>query len=215
MIIEEDGIILNRFRGRRGPGITSPNQSGGHNPGGTSRFVFNGTDGTPSAQSTYQTDAATPGAITAEFQTPLVDTNRDIFGTNQTWVRVRVTNEDLRVQLHGDAGNFVPLTVALNVPHLVILDWPGGGADGKINLDGFSIAKPAGVTTSVNALRLGRANALNAAWVGPVWNVKVYSDESLTTLIHHWPMNEGSGNVFFDIVGGDDITFDAAIGAWE
>lgn len=178
------------------------------------RFSFNGSSGTPDAVSTQTLFAGFEGAIACNFVLLNDSINRDIMGDN-TWIRVRATpNTDLRVQLFGDAGNFNALSVTLGVIHGVSMDWPVGPADGKITLDGNSGPKPQGVAAAISNFSIGRAQGANAAFFGPIWDVRIYSDEAQSVLTHHWPMNEGSGNTFIDIVGGDDIVFDPGIGSW-
>ncbi len=71
-----------------------------------------------------------------------------------------------------------------------------------------------GGSENAGAIRIGDPTTSAVGLKGYIRNVKVY--DTSDTLIHHWPINEGTGTVIKDVVGGDDgtLTFGTG-GEWQ
>lgn len=157
------------------------------------------------------------GAISAFATTDVLDTNRDIMGWHFFATGIRQRAENHRIAHRGNQNNH-DATPTINVEHQVSLSWDTD-IRATFRFDGAEFDIPVGVgdLNPTSYFNIGDATngGENNPYSGIIRGVKIYSDEAMTVVAHHWPMNEGSGTTFFDVVGGVDLEIDPAIGAWE
>lgn len=174
------------------------------------KFYFNGTLGTTSAQASTIINTALEGAVSASFMTTDSSAARGLIGNDADDTTLAITTAIITQTLQGSA-TVTTLAPVDGVESEFSYDWPVAG-DGKVTLDGSSEPATQGVTDATTGLFIGRDST--TPFMGAIWDVKIYSDAAQTDVIHHWPMNEGNGTIFYDIVGGDDITFSSDLGVW-
>lgn len=181
-----------------------------------SHFLFNGNDTALGAATALVLNSANEGAITFTFNVLNTTGVKDVLGSDATGVRRRNATVAVRASLFTTNTITNDLTPSANTDHDIELLWPVGQAAGSISLDGVVSVSPVpnGGGSATTPFYLGRGGSDTNIFNALLWDVRIYSDEAMTTLTNHWPMNEGSGLVFNDIVGGDNITFDASLGAW-
>ena len=175
------------------------------------KFFFNGTVPTTSAQTSVQFVNTNEGAISFSFIVTDSSVLREIVGGDTIEVSVNTSNQ-MVTKLHGTTTTHTALVVQEGTEYSFSLTWPATGA-GKATLDVTSDPSARGATDSAAAMLIGRSQ-LGNSFMGPIWDVKVYSDEAMTNVLNHWIMNEGSGLLFHDIVGSDDVAFSTDAGDW-
>ena len=141
-----------------------------------------------------------------------LDVVRDIFGSQDTFYRLRTTL-DVRINLFGTLANHNSLAIIEGVESRAVLFWPSTATDGRVELDGVSAAQGKGVTDQVQSMQIG-SRTVGTPWIGVVREFKIYSGD-FGTLLHHYPINEGGGTVINDLVGGQDGTLTIGSGGWN
>lgn len=183
-------------------------------------FIFNGTgqavDPVGAANSPLRKNTAgtLEGVITV--QDKVVGEDKIAFGDTDSYIGVRADLDRLTVRLFGSTTSPLILT-SDGVEYETSLAWSAVDyADGTISLDDYSEAKVKSNSELTGAFGIGGTTRPGYVtfFKGTIRDVKIYDDTTGHELIHHWPLNEGVGTTFYDVVGGLDLTFDAGIGAW-
>lgn len=186
----------------------------------TTRQYFN-FDGSVSSILTTLTIANTDDiTITAMFTLDASASGAPVlFGNSAAgnfFVGVRDLNQDTQVRLWRasgvDNGDFTGILD--DTAYKVALRYTS--TSGTISIDDATpVALTHGLVAASGALQIGdRSGGSN--WNGRIWDVKVFTGDSQDNadLIHHWPINEGSGTLITDIVGGENGTLTAGSGTW-
>lgn len=189
----------------------------------SNRSFLNFDGATTAIQTTYLLSEAANVTITAMFRATGLGgaAARVLLGLPNTaawFLAIREANADTQVRIFRasgvDNGTFTGL---VNDQDYKLKIWADGDAAADLSIDDATdiAVTNGGLSVNGNLLIGDRQSGTN--WLGRIWDVKVYTGDSEDAgdLIHHWPINEGSGTVINDIVGGADGTLVLGGGTWE
>jgi hypothetical protein len=138
--------------------------------------------------------------------------NRDAWGTDSGQSYGRFRTADFRAFRSGTGGNIGAIAHVQGVEYASTEDV---ATPGTINVTmgalGPASAGVAATGLDTGAWRIG-GRLTGTGWVGLIKDFKIYDESSI--LIHHWPINEGSGTNIVDIVGGLNGTLTLGSGTW-